>query len=146
LRKKVAALKRPLELRKHVYQSGATYEGEWLGGLRHGQGTMQWPDGTIFTGTWQYNAVYGEGMIKEIDCQGEDEYHGHWHNNMFHGKGIYVNKDGRFEGTWFKGKENGQGKMTWSNGSCFEGNYVTGVICGFGVYKWPDGTYYKGLW
>ena len=28
------------------YQSGATYEGEWLGGLRHGTGVMTWSEGT----------------------------------------------------------------------------------------------------
>ena len=25
--------------------SGAVYIGEWIGGMRHGMGMMQWPDG-----------------------------------------------------------------------------------------------------
>ena len=33
---------------RHGYGSGAEYNGGWLGGMRHGQGTMTWPDGTTY--------------------------------------------------------------------------------------------------
>lgn len=34
----------------YKYKSGAVYSGEWLGGFRHGQGTMKWPDGGVYEG------------------------------------------------------------------------------------------------
>ena len=38
--------------RTHAYRSGATFSGSWKGGLRHGQGTMVWPDGARYEGEW----------------------------------------------------------------------------------------------
>lgn len=29
-------------------KSGIKYEGEWMGGLKHGQGTQIWPDGAKY--------------------------------------------------------------------------------------------------
>ena len=42
----------PVLARKtHVYKkTQATYDGEWLGGFRHGSGTMIFSDGTSYTG------------------------------------------------------------------------------------------------
>ena len=30
----------PIETRAHNYATGAVYEGEWIGGMRHGKGKM----------------------------------------------------------------------------------------------------------
>ena len=49
---------------------------------------MRWPDGTTFTGHWEYNATYGQGTIQEPNS---DSYTGNWHNNMFCGEGSYRN-------------------------------------------------------
>lgn len=38
--------------RTFTYSTGAHYDGEWRGGLRHGSGTMKWADGAIYTGQW----------------------------------------------------------------------------------------------
>lgn len=43
------------KVREHTYKSGAVYNGQWLGGLRHGTGTMTWPDGAKYVGNWSYN-------------------------------------------------------------------------------------------
>lgn len=40
---------------KYTYTTNAQYDGQWLGGLRHGKGVMQWPDGARYDGLWQYN-------------------------------------------------------------------------------------------
>lgn len=29
------------------------YEGEWNGVVRHGQGVLKWPDGSVYDGQWQ---------------------------------------------------------------------------------------------
>ena len=45
----------PLKTKKYVYSTGAVYDGTWKGGLRHGIGTMKWPDGASYTGKWEFN-------------------------------------------------------------------------------------------
>ena len=41
--------------RRYVYKTGATYVGQWKGGLRHGKGVMNWPDGAVYDGNWSLN-------------------------------------------------------------------------------------------
>jgi len=41
------------------YKSGAVYEGEWIGGMRHGFGVMEWPDGARYEGQWEMNVAAG---------------------------------------------------------------------------------------
>jgi hypothetical protein len=50
---------KPLQTRKHTYATGAVYQGQWKGGLRHGQGTMIWPDNARYEGEWHLNAAHG---------------------------------------------------------------------------------------
>lgn len=45
----------PLKQRTHTYKTGAIYTGQWKGGMRHGKGTMIWPDNGRYEGEWQYN-------------------------------------------------------------------------------------------
>ena len=41
-----------IETRTYTYATGAVYEGEWKGGLRHGNGKMKWSDGCQYEGEW----------------------------------------------------------------------------------------------
>lgn len=34
--------------RKHVYKSGAIYDGSWIEGFRNGYGIQTWPDGSKY--------------------------------------------------------------------------------------------------
>ena len=34
-------------------ENGVTYEGEWLDGLRDGQGKQVWPCGSYYEGDWK---------------------------------------------------------------------------------------------
>ena len=44
-----------LEVREYEYKTGSVYNGEWLGGMRHGQGKMVWADNGCYEGKWLYN-------------------------------------------------------------------------------------------
>ena len=47
--------KSTLDLPTRVYtyaKSEATYSGQWLGGFRHGEGTLVFKDGTRYSGRW----------------------------------------------------------------------------------------------
>lgn len=45
----------PIHLDKIELENGIIYEGEWLNGMRHGQGTQIWVDGSRYVGEWKYN-------------------------------------------------------------------------------------------
>lgn len=38
---------------------GAVYEGQWVGDRQHGQGTITYPSGIVWTGAWE-NGVKAE--------------------------------------------------------------------------------------
>jgi hypothetical protein len=50
-----------------VYKTGSTYNGEWRGGFRDGNGTMTWIDGAKFEGLWEIGMASGQGTFVHID-------------------------------------------------------------------------------
>ena len=34
----------------YTFKTGATYDGEWIGGFRDGYGVQKWPDGAQYEG------------------------------------------------------------------------------------------------
>jgi hypothetical protein len=62
-------------LEKFSYPSGAVYKGEWLGGFRHGTGSMTWPDGAQYQGSWSFGFPLGFGKFTHTDG---DSYSGEW--------------------------------------------------------------------
>ena len=76
----------PTERRSYTYKTGAVYTGEWKGGMRHGNGTMKWPDGAKYSGSWLFNAAAGQGNFTHADG---DTYTGSWVNSKANGKGVY---------------------------------------------------------
>lgn len=66
-----------LEKRTHVYETtGAVYEGTWIGGLRHGQGKITYPDNAVYTGQWSYNHPGPHGQMVFPDGR---VYEGGWY-------------------------------------------------------------------
>lgn len=43
--------------------SGDSYSGDFVRGVRQGKGTMTFPNGTTFTGTWSNDEPIGKGTI-----------------------------------------------------------------------------------
>lgn len=66
------------EKRTYTYSTGAVYDGEWRGGMRHGRGTIVWSDGAKYEGEWAFNAATGQGKFTHTEG---DVYEGHWKNN-----------------------------------------------------------------
>ena len=82
----------------YTFNSGATYEGEWVGGFRDGNGKQKWSDGAIYTGQWNHNRAQGKGKFIHIDG---DVYEGDWVNDKANGYGVYNHVDGAiYEGQW----------------------------------------------
>ena len=135
----------PLKTRKYIYSStGAVYEGTWKGGLRHGIGTMTWPDGATFTGKWEYNYACGKGKFVHADG---DVYEGSWLNSKANGFGVYTNiKGSRYEGQWKDDQQDGQGYEIRPEGGSYRGSYLQGKKHGKGKYVYADGSKYDGEW
>ena len=48
---------------KWVYTDKTTYEGEWVGTKKHGQGTETWPNGYIYKGEFKNSEWSGQGTL-----------------------------------------------------------------------------------
>lgn len=75
----------------YSFKTGATYDGEWIGGFRDGHGIQQWPDGARYEGYWKDNRAHGKGKFTHIDG---DIYDGHWVNDKANGYGVYHHING----------------------------------------------------
>lgn len=111
-------------------------------GLRCGEGTMVWEDGSLYSGQWKGDMANGWGYLI---LPTKDHYFGLWKDDKAHGNGTYVHADGsRYEGNWEKDKQQGEGAEYWTDGSTFKGIYKDSKKNGPGEFKWADGTMYKG--
>lgn len=90
---------------KFVYTDGGVYIGEWIWNgffcLFHGSGIMKEPKGKAykeFNGNWKNDKRHGQGTLCYTDGS---IYTGKWKDNKRHGQGKLIDKDGHiFEGTW----------------------------------------------
>lgn len=130
--------------RRHEFQTGSVYDGEWLGNERDGFGVQTWQDGASYEGEWVRNAAIGKGRFRHSDG---DVYIGEWMQNIAHGAGIYRRRDGTtYEGQFFDDLQHGHGLESWPDRSRFTGQFVQGQKTGLGVYEWPDGSTFAGQW
>ena len=129
----------------YKYKSGAEYKGEWLGGFRHGKGTMSYPDGVIYEGQWSFGQAEGLGTVGYPWGQ---NIKGNFLYNKLNGYGEVHNLENGYEywGNWENDQQMGRGREEWSGGSSYEGNYEYGNKEGIGKYTWEDGTFYHGEW
>lgn len=50
--------------------------------MRHGKGTMVWPDGARYEGDWDLNIAQGQGKFTHVN---KDVYIGQWKLNRTNG-------------------------------------------------------------
>ena len=104
------------------YFCGATYQGSWQQGKRHGYGEMAWP--------------------------GSGSYKGFFKDDFYHGQGVMTYDFGdKYAGEWKDGVRHGQGIWTMAEGGIYTGNFANGQINGQGVFTHPAGNQvYTGQW
>lgn len=112
------------EMKKYVYKSGATYEGQFDGNKRHGRGHWSHPQG--------------------------ETYEGEYVNNRPEGLGVYTFSDSgkRYVGTWAGGRMNGEGVYYFNHDASayFHGTYVDDMKEGEGHYMYESGLMTKQRW
>lgn len=112
-----------------------TYEGEWLGGEKHGRGRLSFGDGGYYEGEFVNGEITGEGEQRWADGS---TYTGQFQDGTRHGVGVqtYV-KGKRYEGHWAFNKYSGEGKLTLSNGDTFSGSFFAHKFHGRGRLEQP---------
>ena len=120
-----------------------SYVGDIKNGVRHGQGTIQWVDGTVYEGAYKDDKQHGQGTMKWVDGR---VYEGAHKDDKKHGQGTMKWVDGAvYEGSWMDNKENGHGTMKGS-GAVYDGAWVNGKKHGQGTFRLASGHAYEGEW
>eukprot|EP00439_Symbiodinium_sp_Y106_P039897 s767_g4.t2 len=148
----------------------ATYEGGWLNGQKHGQGSL------TLKALLDSDSGIGDSWRLHHECMHQDgsKYVGQFKNDKKDGSGVYHYPSGaKYTGQWVNDLQEGDGKEEWADGSVFEGQFKAGAkhgrgkfvwstLCryegefdatsdnndmhGEGVYTWNDGRGYSGQW
>ena len=65
-----------------------------------------------------------------------------------HGEGLYIwaESGSKYDGHWFDGQKDGQGKFTWTNGNEYTGQFKDNMFHYKGTYSWANGNKYTGEW
>lgn len=127
-----------------VLSDGSVYEGNFCSDLLEGSGTVKRKNGLVYTGQFKNGKEHGYGVI-ELD--GEEIYAGEFENGMKHGQGkLKVNEGSTYVGQFFNDFMHGFGTYTWSDGKKYEGSWKNNQIHGEGKYLWTDGSEYTGCY
>ncbi len=122
--------------------TGLRYEGHFVSGEFHGSGTAWYPDGSRYEGDWEAGQPHGEGQWRGADSS---EYTGRFERGEFHGKGTLTKADGDIlTGNWVQGRIHGHGSLTTADGMLYVGNFRNGEFHGQGALTYPDGRSYEG--
>ncbi len=144
---------------KFSYPSGYYYEGHYKEGKAHGKGSFSFPDGKKGVGEFRENKPWN---IKEFD--NESKIIGEYVDGVFKvkkkQKGILFTRkekniwiwsengnepySGKYEGEIENGTPEGQGTLTFLNGTRYIGEYKNGVWNGQGIFYFPDGEKWVG--
>jgi hypothetical protein len=79
-----------------------TYKGFFKSGNLDGIGNFEYLNGSVYEGDWKENRKHGRGQFIETD--GRTVHVGEWENDYKHGKGTFIQKGAyMIEGIWNKG-------------------------------------------
>ncbi|NBW25586.1 MAG: CHAT domain-containing protein [Betaproteobacteria bacterium] len=123
--------------------NGETYVGEWKEkGVRTGQGTYTYSDGTKYIGEHKNNEANGQGSFIWPDGS---KYSGNVFEGKLNGLGTFTWKDGeKYIGEYVAGHRNGQGTTIFANGNKYVGEYKDDKRTGLGTYFLLADDQWKG--
>jgi hypothetical protein len=141
---------------KASFQNGQVYEGSWRVGHQEGQGSLSYPDGSEFIGSFD-NGIRKKGILRTA---GGTELSGIWKNGKLTGEGSARWPDGSsYAGAWRDGKFHGFGTFRagaksnayvsgegWKKGSSYTGDWRNGARQGSGTFTYADGKVFSGEW
>jgi hypothetical protein len=120
-------------------KDGKTYrlQGSFVAGQLQGEGELHYPNGSVYTGTFDKNLPEGHAYVRYADGE---QYEGGIHMGERDGPGemLYPNGDD-YKGQWRKGRRNGTGVMTYILGGRYEGEWRDGEWSGRGKLVYAGG-------
>lgn len=131
-----------------VYGADGQYEGDFLYGMRHGQGTHEFR-GEVYEGQWKWDQRHGNGTLTKADGS---QIRGEWQKGKPHGYvTITETKDdpkGKivYEGFFKDGKRDGLGEQVFESGDIYNGGWMNGKLHDRGVYYFANGDKFIGMW
>jgi len=139
--------------------SPAHYDGEWVDGRRHGQGTLFYnvEETSFYRGGWSADRRDGEGVA--VYPSGS-VYTGAWRDDKKNGHGKMEWKARRevYTGEWKDDKPHGRGLHVWNETRAvagaaqkqmcnrYEGEFSDGLRHGLGKFYYSNGSMYDGEW
>jgi hypothetical protein len=109
------------------YSNGDSYEGELIGGLRNGFGSLSYANGSLYEGTFLQDKRDGDGTLVLPDGT---RYTGTWQDDMQHGVGtLFFPSGDRFEGLFAQGRRQGQGTYFYPSRDAYSCRWVDDVMC-----------------
>ncbi|MDX2361646.1 MAG: hypothetical protein QNK23_12635 [Crocinitomicaceae bacterium] len=73
------------------------YQGDYIDGLREGDGQYNYHNGSILTGHWENDTLQGPGVLT---TNTGIIYKGNWVNGKKNGRFVLTDQNGTFESTW----------------------------------------------
>jgi len=128
-----------------VAESEKNITSKWTGpcvdGYAHGEGKLEWFDGTTldmtYEGGMKRGMLHGAGYIKRPD---NSQLEAQFVDGKAEGFGIWVSSNGdRYDGNFKAGKRDGQGKMVYALGGSYEGQFRQGAYHGTGTITYAGG-------
>lgn len=108
-----------------------------------GFATLNYPDVSVYTGSWKAGMRDGRGAWKNQ----LGSYDGQWKEDQPHGQGRLVFENGDYyEGTFANGEYQGQGKFVFANGITYLGELDRGMRHGQGRLFRANEFFYEGTW
>jgi len=123
------------------------YNGMMSNGKPHGFGRMDYPDGSLYKGSFANGYREGTGIL--INKTKKTKYYGSFLNNCYHGFGIFIdesipNQPIIYNGQFVNDKMHGEGTLIFDNLDIYVGGIYEGKIHGSGIKYFRGGAFYKG--
>ena len=121
---------------------GGRYFGPLRNGKLHGQGRIEWGNGSVYEGGFADGLMSGRGKVRWASGQA---YEGEFRDGMLSGQGEITYPDGRkYRGEFALGTYHGRGRHESPDGQVHEGDFKRGEFSGTGTYTRGDGARYEG--
>jgi hypothetical protein len=125
---------------------GSEYFGDLMDGKRHGKGVLRFSkDDKVcksYEGQFFEDLLHGKGVMLYKDGS---MYEGEFRENKVIGTGRIVSENYEYEGDVVDGVKDGIGKIVYKKtGESYEGGFKEDMKNGQGEYKYKDGSVYRG--